>query len=205
MNSTDSDHHQPDHHHPTRPRAGFFTSVITNGTVRNRPPYRPGNRPACRGTQGRGTQSVRTEIEVSAERLATSVSARSDHQNRRGAGDQNRRTVGFALAKSAAIGASIGENIGHPRAPHRARPPIPRGRTSAGISRAVSSKIARGDHSAKLRRTMPPARTSKNRGHALLALDADKWHAPCLCWRHAAMQHGHRADDSDTRWLPAWP
>ena len=39
---------------------------------------------------------------------------------------------------------------------------------------------------------MPPARTSKNRGHALLALDAEKWHAPCLCWRHAAMQHGHR-------------
>ena len=104
---------------------------------------------------------------VSAEQLATSVSARSTVQNRRGAGDQNRRTVGFALAKSAA--------------------PEP------GIH-----KTKRGDSLTKLRRTMLTATASKNRGLTLLALDAEKWHAPCLCWRNATMQHGHRAEDCPT-------
>lgn len=60
---------------------------------------------------------------------------------------------------------------------------------------SISKPDQRGGRPAKLRRSMPTASASKNRGLSLLAIDLEKWHTTCWCWRCAAMQHGHRAED----------
>lgn len=54
-----------------------------------------------------------------------------------------------------------------------------------------------------LHRIMQFARLSKNRGIALLAMDASQWHASCFVRSCCALQHGHRATEAGNPALPA--
>lgn len=52
-------------------------------------------------------------------------------------------------------------------------------------------------------RIMQSARQSKNRGIALLAMDASQRHESCFDSVRCALQHGHRATEAGNPALPA--